>query len=226
MLDDGATINRADLLKMAFWSEGAILVVSFVGGWFLGYLPTQNLYLTFEGIGMGVIATIPLLVLLALVYRSRWEMLIRFRELVQKLLGKPLAACGWIDLCLIALSAGVAEEFLFRGVLQPWLSGWGTLFGLIACNLLFGLCHAVNLTYFVYSALVGVYLSFTVKWCGEPNLLIPISCHALYDLVAFVIIRKLDREPETALTQNGDKPLSQSGSIPTQSTMGEGQTPF
>jgi membrane protease YdiL (CAAX protease family) len=197
MIDDAHTIQRGDLLKMAFWSEGAILAAAFAAGWFLDHLPTQILKLTFAGIGMGVIATIPLLVLLALVYQSRLGTLVQFRELVQKLLGKPLAACGWIDLCLIALSAGVAEEFLFRGVLEPCLSHWGALFGLITCNLLFGLCHAVNLTYFVYSALVGAYLSLTLKLCGEPNLLVPVSCHALYDLVAFGIIRRLHRESET-----------------------------
>ena len=89
MLGDPLTTSRAELLKMAFWSEGAILVVAVVLGWLLGHLPTQDLKLNIEGVGLGVIATIPLLVLLALLYRSRWETLVQFRELVQKLLGKP-----------------------------------------------------------------------------------------------------------------------------------------
>ena len=100
--------------------------------------------------------------------------------------------------------AGICEEFLFRGVVQPWLSAWGPLFGLVVCNLLFGLCHAITPTYFLFATLMGVYLSMTL-WCTtEPNLFVPVCCHSLYDLVAFVVVRNSYRAYQKQLLPKDD----------------------
>src|SRR5262249_23786696 len=143
-------------------------------------------------------------------YYSRIPQLVQLRELSDRLIGPSLAACRWYELCAVALLAGVSEEFVFRGTVEPWLSGWGTVASIIGCNLLFGLCHAVTPTYFLFATLVGCYLSLTLRWTAEPNLVVPIICHALYDLVAFVVIvrsrNRLKSTPEDAevLQPEGD----------------------
>ena len=120
----------------------------------------------------------------------------RIRRFLREALGGPLSACGWLDLCGLALLAGVSEEIVFRGVLEPWLSGWGPVVGFVVCNFLFGICHAVTPTYAVLAALMGAYLSTTLWWTKEPNLIVPIFCHALYDLVAFAVVRDSYRRRE------------------------------
>ena len=190
MHDDSTKAERFAFLTMALVSEGVLLLIAVAAGWLLGHPATANLKFSVEAIGRGLIATIPLLLLMAFIDRSRIVRLVQFRELIQRLLGKPLAACGWIDLVVVALSAGVCEEFLFRGVLEPWLCSWGSIYGIVVCNLLFGLCHSITPTYFVFATVMGVYLSMTLRWSDEPNLIIPICCHAFYDFVAFVIVRR------------------------------------
>ena len=77
-----------------------------------------------------------------------------------------MAKCRWHDLVLLAVLAGVCEEVLFRGVIQPWMAGddaahpaaIGFVVALLGSNLLFALLHPVTGTYAVLVGLVGVYL--------------------------------------------------------------------
>jgi membrane protease YdiL (CAAX protease family) len=188
--------ERINFLKLALIFQGSLLLLAMVIGWCLGQPVWTKLRLTFEGLGWGVAATIPMLVFLVVVYRSRARNLIQIRDLLNETLGGPLSACGWLDLSGLALLAGVSEECLFRGVLEPLLSRWGPFYGLIACNVLFGICHAVTPTYAVIAGLMGVYLSLTLRLTSEPNLIIPIACHSLYDLVAFVVVRNSFRRDQ------------------------------
>ena len=175
---------------MAILFQGSLLLIAVVVSWCFGQPVWTRCRLNFEGIGWGIIATIPMLAFLAVTYQSRASGLVQIRDLLRELLGRQLAACSWLDLCALALLAGVSEEFLFRGVLEPWLSGWGPLFGLVGCNILFSACHAVTPTYAVLAGLMGIYLSMTLRCTNEPNLIVPICCHSLYDLVAFAVVRK------------------------------------
>jgi membrane protease YdiL (CAAX protease family) len=92
-----------------------------------------------------------------------------------------------VDLALLSLVAGIGEELLCRGVLQPVLGRWlGPAFGLAAASLLFGLLHPVSWLYIVLAGLLGAYLGFLYLATG--NLLGPIVAHALYDFVVLVYI--------------------------------------
>lgn len=194
--------ERFEFLKLAFQFQGGMTAVALLLGWMTGHPPWQRMQFTLAAFGWGVAATIPMVAFLAITYRSRLPSLVRIRELLHDVLGKPLAACGWLDLCVVAVLAGVSEEFLFRGVLQGWLSGWGWIAGLILTNILFGLCHAITPLYTVLAALLGVYLSMTFWLIDPPNLVIPICCHSLYDLIAFVVVRREYRLRQTQLRQD------------------------
>jgi membrane protease YdiL (CAAX protease family) len=126
----------------------------------------------------------------------------RIQRFLQEALAPPLAACRWYDLILLAAMAGIAEEALFRGLLQIWIEQWARsqIGGLIGSNILFGLAHSVSMTYAGLAGVMGVYLGWLFDATGERNLLTPIITHALYDYLAFlVVVRTYRRElQETA----------------------------
>ncbi len=90
-----------------------------------------------------------------------------------------------VDLVLISLVAGFAEEMLFRGVLQA-------KYGIIAASAVFGLLHCVSSAYFIAAAIMGFYIGIFFIVSG--NLLVPIQMHFIYDLAALVYIRYFVKE--------------------------------
>jgi membrane protease YdiL (CAAX protease family) len=97
----------------------------------------------------------------------------------------------WTDLFILAAIAGISEEILFRGVIQPWMeSSWGLNTGLIGSSMLFGLVHAITPLYAVLAALVSIYLGLALDYGGERNLLTPIIIHGLYDFLAFLALMR------------------------------------
>ena len=185
------SIIRFQFLRMAVTFQGALLLGAWLLGWMLepSRAPWRRSTLSFEAVGLGIVATIPMLLFFVAIYRSKARCLVDVQQIVSELLGPPLAACKWFDLLGIALLAGISEEFLFREVLESYFSQWSPLAGLIVCNVLFGLCHALTPTYALLAALLGCYLSLTLKMTEQPNLVIPIVSHSLYDFVAFMVVR-------------------------------------
>jgi uncharacterized protein len=102
-------------------------------------------------------------------------------------LGPVLAGRSLLQLGLLAALAGVAEEVLFRGVVQTAL--YRVLeepVAILVAGAIFGLAHFVSSTYALLAALVGVYLGAVFLLSG--NLLAPILAHALYDFVALIAL--------------------------------------
>jgi len=101
-------------------------------------------------------------------------------EKLKEVLGEPLRRFGLIEILLLSAAAGVGEEILFRGVVQPLLGLWVT-------STIFGILHALTPAYFVLAAVMGCYLG----WLSDhtQNLLAPILVHFLYDAVALYVLR-------------------------------------
>jgi uncharacterized protein len=134
-------------------------------------------------VALGLAATLPLLLMLAWVIRSRWGPLARIRHFLEAILAQAFGGWSWLQIGMVALLAGVAEELLFRGVLQTLLASWlGPVAALLLASLLFGLCHSVTRAYVVLVTVVGVYFGGLWLWTG--NLLVPMVAHGVYDLVA------------------------------------------
>jgi uncharacterized protein len=97
---------------------------------------------------------------------------------------------GPVGLALIAVLAGLGEETLFRGVLQPWLAGlvspWPAV---LLAAVLFGAMHPVSPMYAVLAGLAGAYFGALLVLTG--NLLAPIIAHAGYDFVALLVLARL-----------------------------------
>ncbi len=151
-----------------------------------------------SAIVFGCIATIPVLALFvaAELCEPHFKPLQNLRQLVLTKLMPWLRGIPIWGLLLISIGAGIGEEWLFRGFVQQWMKSLvGTEAGIwipiLITSLLFGLCHAVSLTYFVATFLIGIYFGYLAEWTG--SLLPAATSHALYDFIALVYLTQLDR---------------------------------
>jgi membrane protease YdiL (CAAX protease family) len=80
---------------------------------------------------------------------------------------------------LFGLLAGIPEEILFRGAMQPAL-------GLLIPAVIFGAFHAINLAYFLYATGAGMLLGVLTNWRG--GLWAAITAHTVIDTVMFALL--------------------------------------
>lgn len=145
-------------------------------------------------VGWGILATLPLLGLLASMLRSRWGPLLRLRDIVRTMVRQLFPTASLWQIIAVSLAAGVGEELLFRGALQPWLAKHTTpVIGLLLVSLLFGLVHAASWSYFWLATGIGLYLGGLSLWRGE--ILSAMVVHALYDFVALVCLLRQTEKP-------------------------------
>jgi len=182
--------RRGAFLSAALVFEGSLVLVAYALGYFAQIDPLSRLVWDWPGLAWGIAATGPMYGLFLLMQRYPLGSLHSIREFLIEILGPILANCRWYDLIFIALLAGVTEEILFRGVLQPWWGlGWS--------NVAFGLVHCVTLTYAVLAGGVGLYLGWVFD--KSDNLLSPVIAHALYDYLAFRVVLSDWRKRQRAL---------------------------
>jgi hypothetical protein len=103
----------------------------------------------------------------------------RIQEFVRDQLAPTLSGCRQWELIALAAFAGIGEEVLFRGVLQPRT-------GFLIATLLFGLAHPITPTYVIVATLLGGLLGGLQHYSG--NLWAPIIAHAVYDYVGFLLV--------------------------------------
>jgi uncharacterized protein len=163
-----------------------------------GVRPFAALTWSWVGLAEGVLATAPLLLGLRWTLRTRWPPVTRLVRLVEERLAPLFAGAGAGELVVLAALAGFGEEALFRGVLQTALVGHLPVWGAVAATAaVFGLAHCLTPTYAVFAAVVGAYLGLLLVLTG--NLLVPILAHALYDLVALVLLVVGKPDPSTTV---------------------------
>jgi hypothetical protein len=162
-------------------------VIAWALGRWLGIDPGERLHLTPPAVGLGFAAAIPMLMGLRWTVTTRISPVRRLVNLVVEQLGPVLASRSAAQLALIAMLAGLAEEALFRGVVQVGLTRVLSESGaLVAASVAFGLAHCVTPAYAVLAGLAGLYLGALYQLQG--NLLVPILAHALYDFVALLYL--------------------------------------
>ena len=155
--------------------------------------PFERLRLDAAAAGYGILATLPLLVVLRWCLRTQWGPMRRLVSQVEEHLTPYLAGASAWGIVLVSLMAGIGEEVLFRGVIQAGLAerlpAWLAVGG---AALLFGVLHWLTMTYAVFASLIGVYLGILFLVTG--NLLAPAVTHALYDVVALSLLVRLKPE--------------------------------
>ncbi len=188
--------GRDVIIMFAVFFEGGLAPLSLFLGWWLGHNPLAQ----FAWRGMdalwGVLGAIPLVCLF--VGMLRWPIgpLERIKIFCEKEFAPMLAGSSWSDMALIALSAGVGEEMLFRGVLQCSLASWmGVGWGLALSSVLFGLLHPISVPYIALTIVVGLYLGGAFLLTG--NLLSVMVMHGIYDfaLMAYLLKIRYQGEP-------------------------------
>lgn len=189
-----AAFKKPDYYKTACYFEASLTLVALLLGWLAGINPFANLYFSESALVYGVLGTIPLFLMFLALESLQKPSVVTIKNMLLNTLGSNLHRYDWSDLLVLAAIAGISEELLFRGVLQPLLESFlGLTAGLVVSNLVFGLVHAVTPLYAVLATVVGIYLGLSLDYGGDRNLLVPILIHGLYDFLAFVALMRLYR---------------------------------
>jgi membrane protease YdiL (CAAX protease family) len=145
------------------------------------------------GVAIGILVGLAVPVVIA---RRRPEWVKRQLEPIRFLL--PMnAAQGWL-FALVCVTAGLTEEWIYRGFLLrylgntvPGLNGWWIV---LIASAMFGIAH-------VYQGKAGTVLTavlgfvFSVLYIGIGSLLVPMILHTLLDLRIFLLISPELRAP-------------------------------
>jgi membrane protease YdiL (CAAX protease family) len=114
------------------------------------------------------------------------------RRLYRELLFPLFRASTPLEIVVISMLAGIGEEVLFRGAMQP---EWG----LIVTSLVFGVFHVggrLTVALGIWAACTGALLGWLAIATG--GLLAPIVAHIAYDALALSYLRWGPALPETA----------------------------
>ncbi len=121
--------------------------------------------------------------------RISWKPVADLGRQMDRLIQEIFATSSWPELAVISAAAGIGEELLFRGVLQPWIAMYSwPLVGIVIASVLFGAVHALSTTYFVAATLLGLFLGWMTE--AYDDLVGPIVAHAVYDFVVILLIRR------------------------------------
>jgi len=205
MPTENTSIKPENFFKTACYFEGSLILVAIFLGWIADIDPFADLYFSENAVIYGLFGTLPLMLMfMTLEYMSHAPVK-KIRQLLLDTLGPSMHRYNWADLLILAAIAGISEEVLFRGVLQPWMeNSWGMTAGLIASSILFGLVHAITPLYAILATAVSIYLGLFLDYGGERNLLTPIVIHSAYDFLAFLVIMRAYRA--TLLNNEHDTP--------------------
>lgn len=184
-------------------SESQVFLVAVCGTAAIG-LAAYGLSLVFDtplgplikwsanGVAWGLAAVLPLAVFLWWFVRSDHPTVAKFRRSQIEFFADIGFEFTPSRILVMGIAAGVAEELMFRGFLQTWMSGFAPLaVAIVAPNLLFGVLHMRTVLYAMIAGLVGVYLG--VLYAITDNLLAPMIAHGVYDVVALEYTRRAIR---------------------------------
>lgn len=165
--------------------ELGLLLIASVTSLTFGVKLVESMKLSLPDIVIGTVATVPLLLLFLAVLSARTGPLSEIRLFLETVVRTAFGSWTVFHIAVVSIIAGLAEESLFRGVIQAGLTPTvGEPLALLIASTIFGLCHAVNRPYTIVAGSVGLYLG--VIFLVTNNLLVPIVTHALYDFVALV----------------------------------------
>ena len=137
-------------------------------------------------VGIGIVGAIVLAIAnYTLLVHGPSTWLVRgVRAVYHEVLVPLFSRFGPISIIVLGALAGIGEEWLFRGVIQP-------VAGLIAASLIFGLAHvgARNMLGFgVWAAIMGFLLGGLAIVTN--GLTAPMVAHGVYDMLALAYLRR------------------------------------
>jgi len=187
-------MDRKSLLSVTIIVEGGLLLLAL----YLLNAAKMDVRSGFDpSVGATLLAllfSLPMFAAFYLTICTNWPPLSRLRMETQEKIRPLFANCKTLDLLIISIFAGVAEELFFRGWMQTVLVGrFGLLGGIALASLIFGLAHYLSKEYALYAFITGIYLGIIFHWTG--NLFLLMSIHALYDFVALLSLKPVGKPP-------------------------------
>ncbi|WP_425400914.1 CPBP family intramembrane glutamic endopeptidase [Aeoliella sp.] len=184
--------QKSSFLGLAIGFELALAVAGWLVAW-LGGVPLASLMRPREhlaaALGWGVVATLPLVAMLVATLLCQWRPISWLRRLVGRFVRLVFGQARWWQFAAVSVAAGVGEEVLFRGAIQPVAIAYTSpVVGLLIASLLFGLVHAASWSYFWLATLVGLYFGALSMWREE--ILSAMIAHAAYDFLALTAISR------------------------------------
>jgi membrane protease YdiL (CAAX protease family) len=192
--------GRDVIIMFAVFFEGGLAPLSLVLGWWLGHAPLALFAWDVRPALWGALVSVPLVALFIAILRWPIGPLRKIASFTVDEFVPMLAGSTWSDIALVALSAGVGEEMLFRGVIQCALQGWlGTGPGLTFSSVLFGLLHPISIPYIVVMVVLGLCLGG--EFVLTANLMSVIVTHTLFDfaLMAYLLKIQYHGEPSSPI---------------------------
>ena len=181
--------NHNELKRLAITIEGSLLLLSVLLAWTFRLPLLENLRWNGWDIALGIGFSLPMFVLLFFIVHNSMGPLRGLKEVFDTVLIPLLQPYSTWDFAWMSLLAGVAEELLFRGVLQI---GLGRVLspgmGVLLAGILFGLAHCITIFYAVIAGAIGIYLGLIFMYSN--NLLTVITAHAVYDFIALIYLVK------------------------------------
>ena len=174
---------RYKLLVLTFMIESTVLIVAlFLARLFeIKLLPlTTNLFRDFL---LGTFwASLPLALFIFLLSKKADSIPIigSLRKMIITDMKAIFSKTKFIDLCLISILAGFAEELLFRGVIQVKL-------GIIVASIIFGFLHFITPAYCIIAVIMGLYIGILCHL--YQSILVPVQLHFIYDFGALVYLK-------------------------------------
>ena len=191
--------------------ELSLVPVAWLLGWLTGLWSWNDLAEGFRQIpsllslARGVLATLPMLVMLVVVLKASGKAFRRMRTFLQQGLLPHIRNSSLPALLCLSLAAGLGEEWLFRGMFQKGLLSWWGLpvpLAILIVAVIFGACHWITHLYFLLATITGIYLGWLYQDSG--SLVEPVLAHALYDFIALVVITRGDIEAGSEPLLEGD----------------------
>jgi len=189
-----------------YWSSAAFLWVSagaVIGAWLYAGRPLEDL-----GLSRGRLPALAVVIAVAFVAgfaldswrqlgsdRSRARTLARWARDTPFM---PRNAGEFVHFSVLAVSAGVCEEIVFRGHLVSYVSWWtnsswpGLAFAVGAPAALFAIAHLYQ-GWAVVGRIAAMALAFGTLFVLTESLLVPIILHAGVDLVAGLLTMRYSR---------------------------------
>lgn len=174
--------SRIRLLSIALLAEGTVLLLAVLLALWLdiNLLPSSNDLGRDLAVGsLAAVLPAALFVLSLSPQASRISWIASLQKTLQTL-QVVFSQARILDLVAISLIAGIAEEALFRGVIQAQL-------GILPASIFFGLAHLITPAYAVMAAIMGIYIGILFQVFD--SLLISMQLHFIYDLFALLYLR-------------------------------------
>ena len=174
-----------EILLLVVVVEIIVIIISFVLAYFtkVNLISLLNISLKATITGLIFLVVLTVVNLLSVFILPRYIGFLRpLKEAYDEVSGLVISLDPF-SIVVISLFSGVAEELLFRGVVQ-------TTWGIVLASLVFGLFHIGNkktIQYGAYAILIGFYLGYLMIY--TQSLWAPILVHVLNNAIAIPVMQ-------------------------------------